>query len=58
MFLQEDAIIDIPQLREIYPYAVADQGHNLRGLPYNLTVAWNIVPYVGEAQHCDMLALA
>ena len=36
-----------PELREPYPYTIADQGHNLRGRPYNLTVAWNIMPYVG-----------
>ena len=42
-------MISIPELREPYPFAIADQGFGLRGLPYNLTVAWNIMPYVGAS---------
>ena len=47
--LQADAHLQIPQLREHHPFAVADQGFGLRGQPFNITVAWNIMPYVGEA---------
>ena len=47
--LQADAHLQIPQLREHHPYAVADQGFGLRGQPFNITVAWNIMPYVGDA---------
>ena len=30
-----------------YPFELKDQGANLRGLPYNVTVAWNTMPKVG-----------
>ncbi|KAK9838358.1 hypothetical protein WJX81_007033 [Elliptochloris bilobata] len=30
-----------------YPYALTDQGVNLRGREYNLTVAWETTPVVG-----------
>ena len=39
--------MSLPRLREIYPYAMTDQGFNLRGLPISVTVAWNKMPIVG-----------
>ena len=45
--LQEDALLQIPNLRQQYPYAVTDQGFYLRGRPFNVTVSWNMMPRVG-----------
>lgn len=59
--LQEDANIRIPRLThthpsniskhplsEHYPLDLTDQGENLRGTPFNITVSWNIMPTVGR----------
>ena len=45
--LQEQAFIRLPTLRPQYPYAITDQGFNLRGRPFNVTLAWNVMPKVG-----------
>jgi hypothetical protein len=37
----------LPALRPQYPYAITDQGFNLRGRHFNVTVAWNVMPKVG-----------
>eukprot|EP00877_Chromochloris_zofingiensis_P010692 jgi/Chrzof1/5877/Cz16g19030.t1 len=42
---KEDAVLKIKALRT--KYAFLDQGNNLRGMPLNLTVAWNVMPKVG-----------
>lgn len=57
---KEDAYIRIPRLThthpsniskhplsEHYPLDLTDQGENLRGTPFNITVSWNIMPTVG-----------
>lgn len=43
---KEDAHIKVRNLKQ--KYAFIDQGRNLRGLPLNLTVAWNVMPKVGR----------
>jgi signal peptidase complex subunit 3 len=43
---KQDANLRIRSLRQ--KYAFIDQGRNLRGLPLNLTVAWNVMPKVGR----------
>ncbi|KAF6263833.1 hypothetical protein COO60DRAFT_1267336 [Scenedesmus sp. NREL 46B-D3] len=43
---KEDAHLRVRSLRQ--KYAFIDQGRNLRGLPLNLTVAWNVMPKVGR----------
>lgn len=43
--LKQDAHLQVKNLRLKYPFI--DRGNNLRGLPYNITVAWNIMPKVG-----------
>ncbi len=45
--LQEHAVLHLPALRPQYPYAITDQGFNLRGRQFNVTVAWNAMPKVG-----------
>jgi hypothetical protein len=42
----EDTVIDSAYLR--CKYKVVDQGHNLRGRAFNLTLHWNLIPYVGK----------
>lgn len=37
----------LPALRAQYPYALTDQGFNLRGREFDVTVAWNVMPRVG-----------
>ena len=49
---QEDAVIEGKDLVELYPYVVNDQGFDLRSRPFNLTVAWNVMPLVGEFPTC------
>ncbi len=44
---QERAFIHLPALRAQYPYALTDQGFNLRGREFDVTVAWNVMPRVG-----------
>ena len=44
---QDKAFIELPALRPQYPYAITDQGFNLRRRPFNATVAWNVMPRVG-----------
>ena len=39
--------MQLPNLRQQYPYAVTDQGFSLRGRDFNVTVAWNVMPRVG-----------
>lgn len=45
--VQENAFIRIPILRAQYPFVVSDQGYNLKGRPFNVTVFWNVMPRVG-----------
>lgn len=40
-------MLSLPTLRQQYPFAVTDQGFNLRGREFNVTVAWNCMPRVG-----------
>lgn len=57
---KEDADIRIPRLTHTHPSSVSkhplsvhypldltDQGENLRGTPFNITVSWNVMPTVG-----------
>lgn len=44
---KDDALLVKPHLRASYPYAVTDQGSNLIGRGFNVTVAWNVMPRVG-----------
>lgn len=44
---KEHAVINLPALRAQYPYALTDQGFNLRGREFDVTVAWNVMPRVG-----------
>lgn len=44
---KEDAVMDIPLLRNRMDYPLVDQGQNLRGREVNLTVEWNVMPLVG-----------
>lgn len=46
---QKKAVLEGTGLDERYPYVVNDQGSGMRGRPFNLTVAWNIMPLVGAA---------
>lgn len=43
---KKDAHLKIKSLRLKYPFI--DQGKNLRGLQYNITVAWDVMPKVGR----------
>jgi signal peptidase complex subunit 3 len=43
---QKDAHLKVRSMRLKYPFI--DQGKNLRGLPYNITVAWDVMPKVGR----------
>lgn len=43
---QQDAHLKVKSMRLKYPFI--DQGNNLRGLPYNITVAWDVMPKVGR----------
>lgn len=45
---QEEAALEGKDLDEFHPYVVNDQGFNLRGRPFNLTVSWNVMPLVGR----------
>lgn len=47
-YLQKDAKIK-KKLRQEYVFA--DQGRNLRGTGYNLTLVWNVMPRVGKFFH-------
>lgn len=47
-FVQEEAKLRMPTLRQKYPYQVTDQGFALRGRPFNVTVAWQMMPWVGR----------
>lgn len=40
-------MLRLPTLRPQYPYAMTDQGFSLRGRPFNVSVAWNVMPRVG-----------
>ena len=44
---QEHAFIRVPTLRAQFPYALTDQGFNLRNRDFNITVSWNVMPRVG-----------
>jgi signal peptidase complex subunit 3 len=43
----EEALLRVPRLRAGYPFSVTDQGHELLGREFNVTVAWNVMPRVG-----------
>lgn len=43
---QQDAHLKVKSLRLKYQFV--DRGNNLRGLPYNITVAWDVMPKVGR----------
>jgi signal peptidase complex subunit 3 len=42
---QKDAHLKVKSMRLKYPFI--DQGKNLRGLQYNITVCWDVMPKVG-----------
>lgn len=42
---KEDAVINLKALRQ--EYAMIDQGKNFRGMPFNLTLTWDVMPKVG-----------
>lgn len=44
---KENALISIDTLRAQYPFVLADQGYNLRGRQFDVTVFWNVMPRVG-----------
>lgn len=44
---QEHAALQGRSLDELFPYVLNDQGFGMRGRPFNLTVSWNVMPYVG-----------
>lgn len=44
----ESARGTLTNLKPQYPFAVTDQGYSLRGVPFNITVAWNVMPRVGR----------
>ncbi len=43
---KEDAVIIQPYVRN--KYKLTDEGHHLRGLKFNLTLHWDVVPTVGK----------
>jgi hypothetical protein len=43
---QKDAHLKVRSMRLKYPFI--DRGMHLRGLPYNITVAWDNMPKVGR----------
>ena len=43
---KEDAILQLTYVRN--KYKLVDQGSNLRGLPVNLTLEWNVMPITGS----------
>lgn len=45
--MQDQAFLRLPMFRPQYPYAITDQGFNLRGRQFNVTVAWDVMPRVG-----------
>ena len=51
---QEEAALEGEDLDEFHPYVVNDQGFNLRGRPFNLTISWNVMPLVGTRLIVDM----
>ncbi|KAI7840972.1 hypothetical protein COHA_005201 [Chlorella ohadii] len=44
---KNEAVLRLPTLRPQYPYAITDQGFNLRDREFNVTVAYNVMPRVG-----------
>lgn len=47
--LKENAAFRVDKLRPMYPFAITDRDHALRGRPFNVTVAWNVMPKVGRS---------
>jgi signal peptidase complex subunit 3 len=45
--VQMEALLAVPTLRQMYPFAISDQGFGLRDREFNVTVAWNVMPKVG-----------
>jgi hypothetical protein len=48
---KEDAKLDIRKLPKMYPFVFAAEmnaGGGLLGLPYNITLYWNVMPKVGR----------
>lgn len=43
---QQDAHLKVKSMRLKYQFI--DRGNHLRGLPYNITVAWDVMPKVGR----------
>lgn len=54
-----EALIHLPTLRAQYPYALTDQGFNLKGKSFDITVAWNVMPRVGAlyTQHRTFIGI-
>ena len=47
---KEEAVRHLPYVRN--KYKLVDRGHHLRGLKFNLTLFWHVVPVVGKlTQH-------
>lgn len=49
---KEDAVLSLPYVRN--KYKLVDSWHNLRGMPFNLTLYWNVIPVVGRLQQHSM----
>jgi signal peptidase complex subunit 3 len=45
---REHGLLVVPHLRAGYPYSITDQGHELLGREFEVTVAWNVMPRVGR----------
>ena len=45
---QKFSKLSISKLPRMYPFVMADQDSSLRGSKVNITVAWNVMPYVGR----------
>jgi signal peptidase complex subunit 3 len=44
---RDNALMSLPKLRTIFPFAITDQEGSLRGKEFNVTVAWQVMPRVG-----------
>lgn len=44
---RQNAALRVPELRAAFPFAVTDLEGRLRGRPYNVTLAWHVMPRVG-----------
>lgn len=45
---QKDAWLRLPSVSQQYPYVFSDQGYSLRGKAFNVTLVWDVQPFVGR----------